>query len=167
MPSMWQRMQPIPCLARGPQLMDQAHLWVFTLQDTLLWPGHYHWASESSPAWGKEGKHQWSFNHNFPGEMATWSHLWWQMEEYQWRSRHFHFSQQTKHLLASRLENNITSAEDMFPLTAKSCPEMSHTATFQSNLPHFHQGICGQKGFIYIFCYFFPSLESIQILMVK
>lgn len=81
------------------------------------------------------------------------------MWEYQRRSRGLlHLSPQRKRLLAGRLENNTKSAEDEFPSTAKGCPGMSHSGTFQPNLPYSHQGICRQKGFIYNFSWllFFP-----------
>lgn len=170
MPNTWERKQPIlwpqvpsPWSKRAcGYLLSWAHYCDQAVITNGLKPHQRHPQHEA-----REENTNRVFITIFQKKWPSGAFLWWQMWEYQRRSRRLlYLSQQTKHLLAGRLENNIKSAEDKFPLMAKSCPEMSHTGTFQSNLPHSHQGICRQKGFIYIFCYFFSS-ENIQILMGK
>lgn len=171
MPSTWERMQRIPWPQVSGSWSKRAcgYLlsWVHYCDRAMTINSLRHHQRHPQHEEG-EGDTSGVFNHHFFQEkQPSGAFLWWQMWEYQRRSRRLlYLGQQTKHLLAGRLENNIKSTEDKFPLTAKCCPEMSHAGTFQSNLLHSHQGICRQKGFIYIFSCFLSS-ENIQILMGK
>lgn len=161
MPSTWERMQHVlwPQVSSSWNNCACGYLlsWVHYCDQAITINSLRHHQRHPQRE-AREGDTSGVFNHHFFQEKRpSGAFLWWQMWEYQRRSRRLlYLGQQTKHLLAGRLENNIKPTEDKFPLTAKCCPEMSHAGTFQSNLLHSHQGTCRQKGFIYIFpCFFY------------
>lgn len=110
--------------------MEQALWWVL-----LLLSGH-HQQQLQAPSEQEmgDGNTNRSFITICWEKLPSRAFLWWQIWEYQRRNRHLlYLSQQTKHLFAGRVENNIKSVEDKFPLTEKSCWEMSHAGTAQTS----------------------------------